>query len=139
MIVAGLLMIASAQAFNEKPIERNQLPQAAQQVLDKNFSNRKVAMAKMDHGLLEKSYDVVFTNGDKIEFDHAGEWTDITCHHSSVPQALVPGSIRTYLKSHYPDSAIQEIEKKRMKYEVKLSNGLEITFNKNFQVTDIDD
>ena len=93
----------------------------------------------MESGLFEKSYDVVFNNGEKLEFDRRGNWTEIDCKMSSVPSALVPAKIRSYVKATYPGTKILKLEKDDNRYEVKLSNRLEVTFNKNFQVVDIDD
>lgn len=128
----------SAVAGNDKPISVTQLPATAQQVLKKYFGNKKVALAKQETGLFEKAYDVVFNNGEKIEFDRKGNWTEIDCKLSSVPKGLVPAKIAQYVKSTYPGMKILQMEKDDNQYEVKLSNRLEITFNKNFQVVDID-
>ena len=81
----------------------------------------------------------MFNNGEKVEFDRKGNWTEINCKLSSVPTALVPAKITQYVKSPYPGAKILEIEKDDSQYEVKLSNMLEVTFNRNFQVVDIDD
>ena len=128
-----------AMADNDKPISVRELPATAQQVIKKHFKAKKVALAKMETGLFEKSYDVVFNNGEKVEFDRRGNWTEINCKMSSVPAALVPAKITQYVKSTYPGTKILEIEKDDNQYEVKLSNRLEVTFNRNFQVVDIDD
>ena len=129
----------SAFADNDKPISMSQLPATAQQIIKKHFSGKKVALAKMETGLFEKSYDVVFNNGEKVEFDRKGNWTEIDCKMSSVPAALIPAKIKQYVKSTYPGAKIIQIEVDASEYEVKLSNRLEVTFNKSFQVIDIDD
>lgn len=128
----------NAMADNDKPISITQLPTTAQQILKKYFPSKKVALAKQETGLFEKAYDVVFNNGEKIEFDRKGNWTEIDCKASSVPAGLVPARIANYVKSTYPGTKILQIEKDDNEYEVKLSNRLEITFNKKFQVIDID-
>lgn len=138
-LVCLVAFSASALADNDKPINVNQLPATAQQVLKKHFGAKKVALAKMESGLFEKSYDVVFNNGEKVEFDRRGNWTEIDCKASAVPAGLVPAKIASYVKSTYPGMKILQIEKDDSQYEVKLSNRLEVTFNKNFQVVDIDD
>lgn len=138
-LVCIVAFSANAMADNDKPINVSQLPTTAQQMLKKHFSAKKVALAKMETGLFEKSYDVVFNNGEKVEFDRRGNWTEINCKMSAVPAALVPAKIKQYVKSTYPGTKILQIEKDDSQYEVKLSNRLEVTFNKNFQVTDIDD
>lgn len=139
MTVACALMTSSAAlAGTDRPIEVNQLPDVAQQVVKKDFSSRRVAMAKIDDGLFYNGYEVVFTNGDKVEFDSHGQWKDVTCRKSAVPASLVPHPISKYVSSYYQGMKILGLEKKRSGYEVKLDNGLEIKFNNDFKVTDID-
>ena len=77
-------------------------------------------------------------NGEKIEFDKSGDWTEVKCK-SGVPTQIVPSAIRTYVKNNYPDASIIQIERKRNEYEVKLSNRWEITFDSQMRVIDIDD
>lgn len=129
---------ACAITDKDKPITVNQLPAAAQQMIKKNFPNNKVAMAKQEKDVLKTSYDVVFTNGDKIEFDSKGNWTEISCKNSFVPLALIPVQIQNYVQQNYPDNKIIEIDRDKKEYDVKLSNGIEITFNTKFQVIEMD-
>ncbi len=141
MTLIGVIMACvTVTAGNSRAITKEELPRMAQKIIKENFAKRKVAMVKLETGLFEKTtYDVVFTNGDKIEFDDSGNWVEISCRRGAVPGQLVPAGIKSYLREHYPKPRIVEIEKGRNKYEVKLSNGLEITFNANMQVIDIDD
>lgn len=92
----------------------------------------------MESGLIDKSYDVIFTTGEKIEFDRNGNWTEIDCKRSSVPSKLVPTQINNYVNTNYSGNKILKIEKDRNEYEINLSNGVEIKFNKDFMVIDID-
>ena len=57
-LACAFTLSAPACADNDKPISTSQLPAAAQQTLKKHFAGHKVALAKMESGLLEKSYDV---------------------------------------------------------------------------------
>lgn len=129
----------TVMADRDTPITVGQLPTKAQQILKKNFSAHKVALAKMESEFFDKSYDVIFTNGDRLEFDKNGNWKEVECKSSAVPAALIPSAIREYVKTNYPDAKIVKIELDRKEFEVKLSNRLEITFNSKFQVIDIDD
>lgn len=140
-IMALICLVAfqtTAMADNDKPISVAQLPATAQQVINTLFSGKKVALAKVESGLLDKSYDVIFTTGEKIEFDRNGNWTEIDCKRSTVPAKLVPSQITGYVNSNYSGNKILKIEKDRNEYEINLSNGVEIKFNKNFMVIDID-
>lgn len=133
-----LLVSVSSKADKDKPIDVSQLPETAQTTLKTYFNDRKVALAKVESGVFEKNYDVIFTNGDKVEFNSKGEWTEIQCKQSQVPAGLVPSQISLYVKSNYSGTKIVEIEKDSKEYEVTLSNGIELTFNKKFKLIDID-
>ena len=71
-LVCTLFTQTPAMADNDKPVTVEQLPAAAQQFIKANFADRTVSIAKMESGLIEKSYDVLFTNGDRVEFDRNG-------------------------------------------------------------------
>ena len=88
--------------------------------------------------MLGKYYDVIFSNGNNIEFDRNGEWEDIDCKSSFVPNAIVPNKIKSYVSSNYPGMRIIKIDRDRKEYGVDLSNGIELTFDKNFKLIDID-
>ena len=63
---------------------------------------------------------------------------EIDCKQGKVPALLIPQAIRNYLKENYPAQAVKKIEMNKNEYEVELANGLDLTFNKHFQVIDID-
>ena len=136
-LVCVFTVSTAAYADNDKPIAVSQLPAAAQQTLKKYFGSQKVAMAKMESGLLEKTYDVIFTNGEKIEFNRKGEWTEISCKSTTVPAALIPSAISKYIKANYPDAKVLSIERDK-ECEVQLNNRIELTFDKSYQLIDID-
>ena len=95
-------------------------------------------LATIETGVINKSYDVVLQNGTKLEFDKKGNLTEIDCKQGKVPAKLIPKAIRNYLKENYPAQAVKKIEMNKNEYEVELANGLDLTFNKHFQVIDID-
>ena len=138
-LFCALFVQTAVFADIEKPVTLEQLPAAAQQTIKQHFPNRQIALAKMEVELLGKKYDVIFTNGDKIEFDSKGQWIDIHCEFSQVPNALIPAPIATYVKNNYPQTVVINIERDRRVYDVDLSNGLELTFTKSFKLIDIDD
>lgn len=140
MLFALALLFASPASANTdggKAISPGKLPQAALQTINTHLPGRKIAIAKVESELFSKSYTVIFTNGEKIEFDGRGRWTEVKCKRSAVPASLVPAHIAQYIRANYPDCRILEIERDD-EYEVKLSNHVEVTFNKKFEVIDID-
>ena len=82
--------------------------------------------------------DVVRKNGDKIEFDRKGEWTDIDCKYSAVPTGIIPAPIAKYVADNYPDNKIVQIERDTRSTEVKLDNRMEIKFDKQHRVIEMD-
>lgn len=139
MLVCMFAVHTMVMADNDKPIQVNQLPTKAQTFIKTYFKSQKVALAKQESELFYKSYDVVFTNGEKVEFDKAGEWTEVQCRQSEVPAQIVPEAIKNYVKANYPDAKILQIERDKKEYEVKLSNRWEIKFDSKMRVIDIDD
>lgn len=131
-------MQTALRADDDKPIRAEQMPQRAQQFIKAHFPNHAISFVKMESELLDKSYDVVFTNGDKAEFDKKGNWKELDCAYSEVPSAVVPAAIRSYVEKKYPGTQIVKIEKDGRNHEVKLSNGWEIEFDKHFNVIDLD-
>ena len=127
-----------ANAGNDKPINVNELPAKAQTLLSKHFKGQKVMLATIESGVVSRSYDVVLRNGTKLEFDKKGNLTEIDCKQGIVPSQLIPQPIKNYLKENYPAQAVKKIEMNKKEYEVELTNGIDLTFNKHFQLIDID-
>ena len=134
-----IIGITTACADNDKPIAVTQLPAKAQQFIKSYFPNEKVALAKVEREFLETRYEVVFTNSSKVEFWKDGEWKEIDCKYSVVPTKLIPTQIAQYVSQNYPDTQIVKIDRDKRDYEVKITNGLELTFDKQFNLIDIDD
>ena len=130
MMFAAVLTVMSGYAFDKYSIDRNDLPEDAREFLTTHFPKAKVGMVKTDKHLLKKTdYDVKLVNGTKIEFNNAGKWTSVDCKTREVPEAIIPKTVRTYVKKNFPDVKIVKIEKTATKYEVRLSDDVELTFN----------
>lgn len=112
---------------------------AITQFVTQYFPNATVQMVMPD----EDDIDVVLNDYTKIEFKLNYEWKKVDCEHSttfiSVPAELVPEQITAYVTSNFPNTIIKKLEKKYMGWEIELNNGLELKFNKNFKVMEIDD
>ena len=128
----------AANAGNGKPISVDALPAKAQTLLTEHFNGQKVMLATIESGVVSRSYDVVLKNGTKLEFDKRGNLTEIDCKQGIVPDQLIPQAITNYLKENYEGQSVRKIEINRKEYEVELTNGLDLTFNKHFQLIDIE-
>lgn len=128
------------KADDDKPIDFNQLPQQSQLFIKKYFADKCISLVKMENAFFDKSYEVIFSDGNKVDFNKKGEWKDVDCRQTELPQEIVPSQIKNYVTKNYPDVKIIEIEKEDgQKHEIKLSNGLDLTFDSKFNLVDIDD
>jgi hypothetical protein len=133
-LYVALVSFTTALADNDRAIQFNQLPQAAQTFLNSHFKNAKIAMVTTERDWLSQEYNVVFVNGDKIEFDSKGNWENIECKRTFIPQGAIPAAITKYLNENFPGTKVTEIDLDNRGYDVDLSNGMEIKFDKNFLV-----
>ena len=126
-------------ADNDRVITFDQLPEKAKTFITTDFADQKVSYAKEETDIFEVTYEVVFSQGTKIEFDSKGEWKEIDCKYTMLDEKFVPDQIKAYVAKQWPDVKFVRIEKGRYGYEVDLTNGLELTFDKNFNLIEIDD
>ena len=112
-----------AKADDDRAITVDQLPQKAQEFIQKYFPKNEISLAKMEKDFWEKK---------------DGSWEKVDCKYSTVPTGIVPQAIKDYVSKHYPEAKILKIERDSKTYEVKLNNQLELEFNKAFQLIDID-
>lgn len=121
------------------PIEKSQLPKTAQQFIDQHFAKLDISYAMQDNDNLDVSYEVVFVNGYKLEFDKKGNWKEVNCKTDAIPTAIIPAKIKNYVTQNFGKQFIVKIDKSRAEIEVVLNNNLELIFDKNENFKRIDD
>ena len=119
---------------DDRVITFSQLPEAAQTFLKAHFGTKVPLLVTVDWD----DYTIRYESGEKIEFNRSGDWKDIECYNSKVPNEAVPAQISSYISQNYPGKSIIKLERHRSVYEVKLNNGLEVEFNRNFQLIGVD-
>ncbi|MBR4645012.1 MAG: PepSY-like domain-containing protein [Bacteroidaceae bacterium] len=135
MLTFVLTMCMSAMADNDRVITFDQLPDQARTLLKKHFADKVPLVVTVDWD----DYKVMYQSGEKVEFDKKGNWKEFDCKTSSVPTALIPEQIKSKVKTTFPGATILKLDRDRRGYSVKLNNGMEIEFDKKFQVVEIDD
>ena len=140
---AMLLMtsVVSANADNdERAINVAQLPQTAQSFLTANFSGKTVAFAVEERKFFGTEYEVVYTDRTEVSFRSDGEWESVETKYEQVPSSVVPAQIADFVaKGGFEGQFIKEISRDRYSWEITLSSGLEIKFDKQFNVIGYDD
>lgn len=130
-----LTVCMPAKADNDRVITFEQLPAQAQAMLKQHFADKVPLIVSVDWD----DYKVMYQSGERVEFDKKGNWKELDCRVSAVPTALIPEPIKVSVKTTFPGAVIIKLDRDRRGYDVKLNNGMELEFNKNFQVIDIDD
>ena len=142
MILLALVFsfaVSDSYALNDKVISKNQLPAQAQSFLNENFAGSGISYAKLETDFFERSYEVMLSDGTKLEFTGKGNWKEVDCRYSEVPEAIIPAPVKKYISDNYEGCKVLKIERDSRGYDVKLSNRLELKFNKDFEIVDIDD
>lgn len=142
IILIGLaLMTNMACADNDKVTNNiNELPQVSRNFLNNYFNGNQVSHIKIDKDLfLVDSYDVILTDGTSVEFNRDGEWKEVKSFQQNIPDTLIPAEIRQYVSQNYPGQKIMTVERGKRKVSVDLANGLELKFDLNGNLIDIDD
>lgn len=116
------------------------LPEAATTTIANNYK-AKVSLVKVDKKLGRvDDYEVILTDGSEITFDRQGNWKDVEAtRNGSVPSYFVPKGVSDYVAKTHNGMKIVGIEKERNGYEVELSNGIDIKFDRNGSFVRYDD
>ena len=142
LFLAALLcmMMQTVSTFaSDRLIPTEQLPAAAMAFIQENFPGEGVTFAKIDFDNGRKQYEVRLNNGTELDFDKKGNWDKVDCKFNAVPAHLVPEVIANYVNTSYPNTMVVKIDKERYGFKIELSNDLELKFNKQGVLFDIDD
>lgn len=120
-------------------ITADKLPATAQTFIKEYFPGSDISYAKKDKELTKTTYEVVLQDGTEIDFDSKGQWDKVDCKRAAVPAMLIPDAIATYVQTNFPGQTIVKIDKELFGYEIELLNDLELKFDKNGRLVNIDD
>lgn len=136
-----MALVAVQFAFADDVITQdvNQLPLTARNFINQYFTKPQVAHIKIETDILKnKKYEVLLTNRTEIEFNSEGNWTEVDCKKNAVPAALIPVSVKEYVRQNFPRESITKIERKGG-VEVELTNDYTLKFNKKGRFVGMDD
>ena len=137
-LLAAAGTVTMVCAAGERPETKvDQLPHKARTFIGEYFANRNVANVRREQW--PTCYEVVFADGTKAEFDADGDWMEVNCRREAVPTVIVPQQIRDYVMARYPAQKIVSVSRDRRGYDVELSNGFELGFDRRFRLVDLDD
>lgn len=130
---------ACSKLDDDRPISVDKLPTEVKAFVNEHFVGLDISYAKLDRSFGDDEYEVVLSNGSKIDFSSNGEWKEVDCEQSEVPASIIPEKIASYVKESYPGAKVEKISRSKRYYEVELHNDLELTFDTNFNFLRVDD
>lgn len=138
-VVLAITTILTVKADNDKPVGFNQLPDISKKFIQTYFNQKDISYSKVDNDFFDKSYEVFFVNGSKVEFNKKGEWEVVDCLNSQIPKGIIPTQISKYVEANHPGCSIVKIDRDSKDYEIQLNNNLEIKFDLKYNVIGYDD
>lgn len=125
---------------NEVIVNPATLPDMAKTFLVAHFPNVGIRLVEKQHSARPNGsvYDVSLVNGFEVDFDATGNWTEVDGGIYAVPLSIIPEKISTYVTTNYPNIFIRQIENEKTKYDVELSNDLDLVFTPQGDFVSID-
>ena len=132
----GLVMIPLIAMADGRVIPFEKMPAEARTFINTYFGQSNILQVTAEWN----EYEVLFQDLSRVEFDRSGNWKEVKCKKGeAIPEAIIPTRILSYVKDAFPEQVIVKIERSRWGYEISLSNGLELEFDKNCSFVRIDD
>ena len=125
-IVASLLLLTGCE---EMEISYNKLPAAARAFIENYFPKETCVYAERDRDDGQREYEVRLSNGTEIKFDAQGQWLEVDCKFSLLPEGIVPERIIADVAVRYPNTGIYKVERQLGGYEVSIGSGLELIYS----------
>lgn len=140
ILLLGVLLISLPGWCDDRPIDASALPRPAREFIARHFADARLILATVDRDIMEQTqYEVTFSDGRTVQFDARGEWSEVDCQRSRVPEAIIPQALRDYMAANYPDRFVREISRDKRSYDLSLDRGLELEFDTRFRLVDFDD
>jgi hypothetical protein len=115
------------------------LPQQAQTFIKTNLTKAKAQQVlKETESALEVAYKVTFQDRLKVKFDKNGNWKEVNGNRRPIPTEFIPERILQYIRKRFPNNEVVKIEKEKRSFEVEITNGLELEFDKEGKFVKID-
>ena len=140
-IVSGIFaLVLLMTACSDKPVVPEQLPAPVRTFIQGAYPGAAITFAQKDLELTGWKYEVFMADGTHIEFDTDDAWDKIESPMAKpIPTQVIPAPIATHLQANFPGAFVTKIEKERNGYEVELSNGIDLKYNKQGALTEMDD
>lgn len=138
ILFTAFSLLACDNDDDDQAILSSELPQRALIFIETHFPDSEIVSVTLDRNDPRGYYEVKLDNNFDLDFDQEGNWTEVEGHGQKVPDAIIPDPILTYVETNYPEAFIEEISKKTDRYEVDLSNDIDLIFDLEGNLISVD-
>lgn len=135
MKINTFLILILAVFASQIVFAQTTLPAAANTYIKKHFPKQQVTNTKMDDG----KYEVRLGSDYELEFSGNGQIREVDGNGKRIPDTTLPGPILKYIQKNYADQSVTKMEIESSGYEINLSNGTEMKFDKAGNFKKLDD
>ena len=125
---------------SDKPVLPTELPAPVMSFIQQTYLGQTITFAQKDLELTGWKYEVFLADGSHVEFDTDDTWDKVESPMTQpVPAQLIPAQIATHLQANFPGAFVTKIDKERNGYEIELATGVELKYNKQGALMEMDD
>ena len=125
---------------SDKPVLPTELPAPVMSFIQQTYPGQTITFAQKDLELTGWKYEVFLADGFHVEFDTDDTWDKVESPMTQpVPAQLIPAPIATHLQANFPGAFVTKIDKERNGYEIELATGVELKYNKQGALIEMDD
>lgn len=125
LVMVVLALVAGIVAADDRIVSPEKLPKGAKDFIATNFAGKTVQYVEKDFN----EYEVQLSDRTEITFN-GDNWESIKSY-EGIPAGVLPETVTSYVKNNFADAKIVEAEKDWNSIELKLSNRMEVYFDKN--------
>jgi hypothetical protein len=126
----GLICFWLTSCEKDKVVGPGELPTAATKYISDHFPDHSILQVKKELDNLRKSFEVILSDGYKLEFNKSGEIRGAEGS-KALPNSVIPVKILEYVQANFEGQGIRDWELDDNQQDVTLMNGIEIVFDKN--------
>lgn len=141
IIVSSIFaLVLLMTACSDKPVLPTELPAPVMSFIQQTYPGQTITFAQKDLELTGWKYEVFLADGSHVEFDTDDTWDKVESPMTQpVPAQLIPAPIATHLQANFPGAFVTKIDKERNGYEIELATGVELKYNKQGALMEMDD
>lgn len=130
ILICLAVMAWGAASAQITQISSTRLPAAARTTIRNTWNNAPIVDAWQNKEGRRIEYKASVEDGSTMKFNAAGQWIEVKSY-GGVPTSLFPAQLNKWINDYYEGRFIVWAIRTPSKYQVELTDGSKLEFNKN--------